>query len=408
MSHVEHAWRGLEYDAIRIHASRCQIVLESSPDEHIVMHSELDSHPTRNLNIISGGRWLIFDFLSYHGDTKLHLALPVHKTWTFRMSASRGEIELRRLQGSGQILLGRGKLKMDHCRGRYTILTGRADIQIDRFQQTEVPQVPPLPKDFERYSLTAEGEPFSRARDDWESWGEEMGARMRAWVLNSENFLGPGALNSPVRGLNLRTAHGDIHIKETEFDSCSVSLIKGNLEIQNGLTGALETDIHHGETRIKTIVKGSDWNLKSGHGNIQLELDPAKAVRMDMATRNGDIKSSVPLVKVTRQGPDNCRGIRMVGTLGKESNHQPAVLRLSTVRGDIELKSFTANQRPEGESPAKITAIETGLSATADQAPVLSPTYNSTLEVLEALSEHRITIAEAERLLCILTVKSSR
>jgi hypothetical protein len=407
MSRVEHTWPGEDYDAVRIHASRCQINLESSPNEHIVLHGDLDNHAARNLDICSGGRWLIFDFMRYHGDSKIHLALPQQKSWTIRMSASRGDITLRHIQGSGQVILGHGKLEMQDCRGRYTILTGRANIHLNNFQQTEVPQAPPLPKEFERYSLSAEGEPFSRAQDDWESWGEEMGGRLRAWVLNSVNFMGPGALNSPVRGLNLRSARGDIRIKESEFESCSVSTIRGNLEIQNGLSGALETDIHNGETHIKTTVKGSDWYLKSGHGNIQLELDAANAVRVDIATRDGNIKSSLPLVKVTRQGPDSCRGIRMVGTLGKESSLIPAVLRLSTVHGDIELKSFTANPRPAPDSTPPAPADNSGYSTTADP-PVLLPAYRSTLEVLEALKNHQITVAEAERLLNIPSGKSCR
>jgi hypothetical protein len=405
MSRMEHTWPGADYDAIRIHVSRCQIVLESSPSADIVMHSDLDSHAARSLNICSGARWLIFDLMRYHGDSKLQLALPQQKSWTIRMSASRGDIMLRQLRGSGQVMLGHGQLEMLDCRGRYAILTGRGDIQVQNFQQTETGQAPPLPKEFERYSLSAEGEPISRAQDDWEAWGEKKGARLRAWALNSVNFMGPGALNSPVRGLNLRSAHGDIRIKESEFESCSISTIKGNLEIQNGLSGSLETDIHNGETRVKTVVRGSNWYLKSGHGNIKLELYAPGSVRVDMATRDGDIKSAIPLVKVTRQGPDNSRGIRKVGTLGKESDVLPAVLRISTVHGDIEINSFNANLRSNPDQAS--TAGQTVNPAAADRALVLSQPYKSALEVLEALKEHRISVAEAERLLNILSGKSS-
>jgi hypothetical protein len=132
---------------------------------------------------------------------------------------------------------------------------------------------------------------------------------------------------------------------------------------------------------VSTAVPEGDWNIKAVHGDIHLSLPANASARLDAATRHGDIRSEIPMVRVARQGPETYHGGRMVGVIGTKTEGQIPELRISIMHGDIDIKSQPAIYPPP-DSAAKATA---------------GRDYQTQIEVLQALSERRITVEEADR-----------
>jgi hypothetical protein len=411
MSHWEHYWPGQEFQALRVSAARCHLLIKGTTDDRIKLDCDLDSRAARDINIESGGGWLFFDFLKHHSDLEIHLDLPERQNWALNFTAAKGDLSIQKVPGRFQIMLGHGSLKIEDCAGKITALVGKTDIRLKNFHEQEAPLAPAWPREFERYFITENLENLPVVESDWEKWGEELGGRVRAWTLNSLHILGPGALNSPQNGLNLRVVRGQIELENSDFKSCSLSLGKGDLEIKGGHSGFLQGDLRHGQAVLKTLSTGQDWDLKIGRGDIRLTLDWATLARLDMATRDGDIRSALPLVRVMRPGPTGCHSHRMVGMLGNDQGGKIALIRLSTVHGNIDIQ--TPSPIIPGESgrssPVATPAGNSSLPDALETGPLNSPLnqYRSSLEILQALSAGQITIAEADRLLSRLSGRDS-
>ena len=413
MSRSEYFWPGPEYSAIQIKAGRCNINIEGNPDDRIAFNGNLDNNAVRNLIVDSGGGWLFFDFRRQHNDFKLNLKLPVNKTWTLKISTAKGDINLRNIRGGCQALLGNGSLGIENCRGQLTLMTGKGDIKIKNFQQVDIPEAPPVPKDLSQSTpFNDEQDKISEQEVGWEI--EDMGSKLMTRVANSKRFWNIGSPTSPERGLNLKVIRGDVQLDEVEFERCSINAARGDLKIQKGRCGFLEGDLHKGNIEIDSALGGMDWNLATHHGNIRLALAADVAARMDIATRLGDIRSEIPLVKVARKGPLSCYNNRMVGLLGQDKGGQIAVLRLSTVHGNIEIKTQSKNQEylvPSRSSASPNPAGEVTDRPSTSQANIPELTvkaYKNTFAVLQALSTKRITIDEADRLLRDFSDKNNK
>ena len=97
-------------------------------------------------------------------------------------------------------------------------------------------------------------------------------------------------------------------------------------------------------------------------------------------------------MRVTRQGPGSWHGSRMVGTIGAKTEGKIPEIDITTLTGDIEIKTESARSRysytSENEQPM-----------TTNPASSTGAVYHSELEILTALSDGKINVGEAERLL---------
>jgi len=400
VSQIEHYWPCEDYAGIRVNASRCNIQIEGTSDNRIKFESNLDNKSSRELSIDSSERWLSFDLLRLHNDSKINLKLPESKLWTMLISISKGDITIRNTQGRWQVIQGNGSLQIENCRGVLTALTGKSEIKIKYFQQIAVPEIPPLARKLEYSENSVDGKDAIPLKEvDWKNWGEELGDKFKGWVLNSNRFWGSGSANSKDWGLYLKVIRGDIQIENSQFHDCSVTSYKGSLKIEKGLAGYLETNLKRGNIEIATSLSVADWDLKTHRGDIRLKLDSKASVRMDMATRFGDIHSEIPLVRVARQGPCSFHSNRMVGILGQDNGEKIAVLHISTIHGDIEIKS-----QP---SDIEFAYADSTHSSALNNYTTFKERYKTSMEVLQALSEKRISIEEADRVLREMSSKVS-
>jgi hypothetical protein len=142
-----------------------------------------------------------------------------------------------------------------------------------------------------------------------------------------------------------------------------------------------------------------------------------------MATRNGNIDSEIPLVRVTRQGPESHSGSRMVGTIGPASEGKVPELYISAGHGNIDIKSSppldkNATRWDTGNAPfqpavnkteaaaappSSITAATNGTTIRQgkgnEQDTAKQAEYGTQLVILKALQEGQISVEEADQLL---------
>jgi hypothetical protein len=395
VSRLEHFWQGHDYNAIRISTARCNVQIEGTSDDRIIFESDLDKKTNRDLKVNSGSRWLAIDLAHFHNCSRLKMKLPVNKSWIIHLSASRGDIEIKNVQTRCLAILGRGKVQFDSCSGKIAVMAGKADIEIKNYNEVEVSTAAPLPAVFERSEFMNEDQDQTEDQDFWENWGKELGVRIKDWAINSQQLFNSAIESEQTLGLSLKLIRGDIKLDNCFFRSCEISGHKGDLKIEKGQAGLLQAVINKGKIEVAAAMNGADWNLKNHVGDISLKLDPRTAARMDMATRFGSIRSEIPLVRVARQGPCGFHSARMVGLLGAEGGDKTAVLKLVTVHGNIEIKAQHFDQTSLNNNTGSANALPTG--EIVDQE--VSANFKTPLEVLQALSEKRISVEQADLLL---------
>ena len=138
--------------------------------------------------------------------------------------------------------------------------------------------------------------------------------------------------------------------------------------------------------------------MRTGKGDLSVRI-PARAARVEAATRHGDISSDLPQVKAARPGPASQRGGRTISVLGDEPR---AEILLETGHGDISVRLAGA--------PLQAPATTEWIHAVAELVPaapaIRTPTIvqqadpkATALAVLESLSRGELSVTEAEALL---------
>ena len=97
-------------------------------------------------------------------------------------------------------------------------------------------------------------------------------------------------------------------------------------------------------------------------------------------------------MRVARQGPESGRGNRMVGSIGAKSDGKIPEIDVSTLSGNIEIKTESARSQYYNTS-------ETEQNMTTSPASQTDAVYTSELEILTALSGGKVNVDEAERFL---------
>jgi len=147
-----------------------------------------------------------------------------------------------------------------------------------------------------------------------------------------------------------------------------------------------------GDIECESILPTGDWNLRANRGDVRLSLPSDTTARLDLTTRHGDIHSKTPLVRVTRQGPESWHGNRMVGSIGAKTESAVHEIDVSTLSGDIEIQTQQTTsqyyEKSENENPPAAPPVTKSVDV-----------CDTPLAVLTALSEGKISVDEAERLL---------
>jgi hypothetical protein len=252
------------------------------------------------------------------------------------------------------------------------------------------------------------GEWPNRSEAEWQEWGQELGEKIGWWAMELGHRFEHAKFPQKDIGLLLQTGNGNVDVEDIEAKVLLAKLGRGNLKMKDVYLNNLAASVVNGNLECKSAIPSGDWNIKTTHGNVQLSLPSNIAVRLDMATRHGNIESGIPLVRVARQGPESNSGMRMVGTAGTGEGEVPR-LQITALYGNIKIESGspveTLVPAIEGEQPAlsqpAADQVQEPLPPQKEQAQTSN---NTPLIILKALEEGQISVSEAERLLHSLEV----
>jgi Putative adhesin len=383
MVKVEQTWPSNSFDAIGIRAHQGKFVIEGTDSDQVKLEGTIAARYSRNLELGPVGRWLKIYTSWQYGESQFTLQLPKSKIWTIDLFSGRAEVKVDNINARLHLWLGKGEAQIDNCRGAFSLTSGNADVRLKHFVETEAAEIPPLPRE-DRHLRMDDPESWEEWGEDWAQWGGEFG----------EKFLRRffGQIPGTTTGINIQTGKGDIKLEEINAKSCVIRAARGDARLKRGEVGSLDMKIIAGDIECESILPTGDWNLRANRGDVRLSLPSDTTARLDLTTRHGDIHSKTPLVRVTRQGPESWHGNRMVGSIGTKIEGKIPEIRLSTLSGDIEIQTQLTTspyyEKSEAEKPSSTPPI----TKSAD-------VYNTPLAVLTALSEGKISIDEAERLL---------
>ena len=383
MAKVEQTWPSNSFDAIGIRAHQGKFVIEGTDSDQVKLEGDIAARYSRNLELGPVGRWLKIYTSWQFGESQFTLQLPKSKTWTIDLFSGRAQFKAENIQTHLHLWLGKGEVQVENCRGAFSVTSGNADVRLKHFVETEAPEIPPLPRE-ERHIRMDDPVSWEDWGENWAQWGGEFGEKFL------RRFFGQTTGATP--GISIQTGKGDVNLEEIKIKSCIIRAARGDAKLKQGRIGNLDMKIINGDIECESILPTGDWNLRANRGDVRLSLPSDTTARLDLTTRHGDIHSKTPLVRVTRQGPESWHGNRMVGSIGAKSEGAVPEIHVSTLSGDIEIKTQSTTspyyERSEAEKPSSMLPV----TKNAD-------VYDTPLAVLMALSEGKISVDKAERLL---------
>jgi hypothetical protein len=322
--------------------------------------------------------------------------LPRQKPWLIDLYARNVDFQAENIQARLNLILAKGEVQLKECRGAFSLVSGNANVILKHFNEEKVPEMPPLPDNERKKRRKSPGNiiNMSWGKEDWSQWGLEFSEKM------VKGFLGQKGGAGQHQGINVKVARGDFRIEDTEAETCVIWAARTDVKMKSARISKLDLNVIRGDIESDACIPRDDWKIKTHSGNISLSLPSDITARIDAATRHGDVKSVTPLVRVTRQGPEPWHGRRMVGIIGSVPDKKEKVpeIHLSVLRGDIIIETKPAASRATGDT-------DIHEAPPAPPPPSIVDSYQTQMAVLEALSEKRITVREAEKILDSLESK---
>jgi hypothetical protein len=382
MAKVKQTWPITAFDAVGIRANQGTFVIHGIDGDEVILEGDFAVKYPRKLNFGPEGRWLKLYSTWQHGDSQFTLQLPKSKVWTIDIFSGRAEVKIDNIQARSHLWLGKGDAHVENCRGTFSITSGNANVRMRHFTETETTAIPPLPR--EEHHINIE-EPESWGEwEEWAEWGGEFGEKFL------RKFFGETGWSN--RGLNIQVGKGDVNLEDIDIKSCYLRTARGDARIKQGRIGAFDMKIIAGDVVCESCLPAGDWLIRANRGDLLLTLPSDTVARLDITTRHGGIQSKTPMVRVTRQGPESWHGNRMVGSIGAKTDGKVPEIDISKLNGDIEIKT-ESTRSPYYNTSEKEQTMTTNPASPTDAG------YHSELEILTALGDGKINVAEAERLL---------
>jgi hypothetical protein len=364
MGNYDQTWPAESLDAISLWIPRSQVKIKGS-DENLVRLSGSDDGgwAPQMIQPEINGRWLNLRYWDEHSSPgEVVLSVPRDKAWVIELSAWKGDVEIRDVLGRLMIAVQRGSIDMVRCRGMATINTGDGNLNVSGWKEQPVPDRPPTvaqpagtsPAEpgFEDFQIPGPQEWFDWGPKDWTDWGTRFGGQARVWAQQFGHFWHQMGWQWPKSGLSLHAGKSDVMLTDVEAQACTIRTSKGDARVEDGAIDNLIVSSSHGDILVEGVYPLQTWDLKTTQGDIRLSLPADAQVRLDAATRQGDLHSEIPLVRVARPGPESRRGGRLVGTMGTAETAR-AEISLATLHGDIEIVRGKATRRaPAAQSAA--------------------------------------------------------
>jgi hypothetical protein len=408
MAEIERTWPKESLAAVSIDARDCEIDIQGIEGDQVELKGDFSGHRERDLKIDDSGQ-----YLKLHAErAQIKLKLPKDKAWSISIFSGRGDVKVRDIQARVRIMMGRGDIQIERYHGIAVIGAGRGNLKIKDFvqQDIEVPEcVASLPDHLSGNEANSAWNWFYGWKSDREEWGRDLGEKIGWWALDPGRFFENVKFPEKDTGLNLQMGDGNIEIEDIEASVLIMKLGRGNLKMKDIRVSSMAANLTCGDMDGKSIIPAGDWTIKTTKGNVRFSLPSNIGVRLDMATRYGNIESEIPLVRVARQGPESFTGMRMVGFTGPGESDIPQ-LQITAGHGNIKIESgppihtfFARPVTPEEQSSQ--TRVNQASELQSPQEPVVQPpACNTPLAILQALQEGRISMAEADQLLRSLEI----
>ena len=382
MAKMERTWPAYAFDTISIRALECKVTIEGTNGDHVNLEGDHEG----NLQLATVDGRLQLHTSGNKSETKFALQLPQRKAWAVDLLSGQTQFKAKNIKARLNLMFGKGELQVENCSGALSVMSGRVNIHLKRFTETEIPELPPPPAEWPLINL---GD--SESWPDWWTgyWGA-LGGEFAERIL--KRIFKKITADEQNSGINLQTGKGDLQLENITVREFIARCGKGDVKLNGGNVADFDLELFRGNFECESCMPAGDWDVNVTRGDIRLSLPDNTRARLDVATRQGDIKSTTPMVHVTRQGPEAWHGGRMVGTMGTNLEGTMPEIHLNTLHGNIKIET----QRTEGlhhetpfagEAPPSVTT-------TGKTAP-----YDTPLAVLNALKEGRINIKEADRLL---------
>ena len=378
MTKVEQTWPADAFDAISIKVQRGKFVIQGTDGDQVKLEGDIAARYSKNLELGPTERWLKICTSWIYGETQFTLQLPRSKIWTIDLFSGKAQFKAENIQARMHLWLGSGEVQIENCRGAFSVTSGNAEVKVKRFIEVITPIVPPLPRE-ERHIRMDDPESWGEWGEEWAQWGGGIGEKFL------RGFFGNTMGQNP--GVNIQTGKGDMNLEDFDVKTCIARMAKGDAKLKRGRVVNLDIKVVSGDVECESCLPAGDWTIRSNRGDVRLALPADTTARLDLTTRHGDIQSKTPLVSVTRQGPESWHGNRMVGSIGAKIEGKIPQIRVSTLSGDIEIKTQPITS-PYYENPPVAPPVSSRIEV-----------YNTPLAVLTALSDGKISIEEAERLL---------
>ena len=386
MAKMEYTWPAESFDAIGIRARDVNINVKGIDGDEARLEVNGDKKRLSKLQVDLLGYWLWISAPASSRDLRFTLLLPEKKVWLIDLYAHNTNFHAENTRARLNLILGKGEVQLKNCSGAFSLASGTAKVLLKCFSEEEVPEMPPLP-DSERKGRKSAGIYMSWGKDDWSQWGLEFSEKMLI------GFLGQSGGTGQHHGINVKIGKGDLQIEEIEATSFIVRSARSTVKMKEVCAANLDLKIIKGDIESRACTPGDDWKIRTHYGNITLSFSMDIDARLDATTRFGNIRSVTPLVRVTRQGPGSGHGGRMVGIIGSTPDKKQKIpeIRVSTLRGDIIIEA----KQPASRFSEKPAPPE----SPPPPPPSIVDSYQTNIAVLEALSEGRITVSEAEKIL---------
>ncbi len=384
MAKVQQTWPMEAFDAIGIKANQGKFVIQGTDGDQVKLEGDFAARYSRNLELGPVGRWLKIYTSWQFGESQFTLQIPKSKIWTIDLFSGRAQFKAENIQSRLHLWLGKGEVQIENCRGAFSVTSGNADVHLKHFIETEAPEVPLLPRE-ERHIRLDDPESWQDWGEDyWTQWGGEFGEKFLRRFFGQTTGINPG--------VSVQIGKGDVNLEDFDVKSCMVRTARGDARLKQGRVGNLDMKIISGDVECESCFPTGDWAIRANRGDVQLSLSGDTTARLDVTTRHGDIQSKTPLVRVTRQGPESWHGNRMVGSIGAKTEGKIPEIHVSTLNGDIEIKTESGTSKYYEKSENENRSTIPPIAKNANE-------YDTQLSVLNALSEGKIGIDEAERLL---------
>jgi DUF4097 and DUF4098 domain-containing protein YvlB len=215
--------------------------------------------------------------------------------------------------------------------------------------------------------------------------------------VSVHDWQAPAATNGGRHAI--RTGSGDVSVSRAQAPSLEVHTGRGDCAFDKITVADLRVHSGSGDVALDGDPATGKWDVRTGKGDLNVRI-PARAARIEAATRHGDISSDLPQVKAARPGPASQRGGRFISVMGDEPR---AEILLDTGHGDISVRLAVAPlQAPATTEWAIAEPVSVPVVPVAQKTSIATPqadTKATALAILESLSRGELAVDEAEALL---------